>query len=74
MVADKNILSDDMQALLQREAMRQAAGIIARQAEFLAEEMIEGVLYDRGGPNALRLMAGIIRVNGSETFGVVGHA
>lgn len=74
MLVDWNVLSDDMQLLLSREAMRRAAEIIAEQAEALAGEMEEGYLRDRGGPDALRLLAGVVRVNGMSVFGPAGSA
>ncbi len=73
MLADWNILSDDVQLVLSREALRRAAEIIAGQAELLAEEMEAGGLCDRGGPNALRLLAGVVRVNGTDMMGPVGR-
>ena len=74
MLADWNVLSDDLQLVLSREALRRAAEIIAEQAEVLAEEMEIGGLQDRGGPNALRLMAGVVRANGQVALGPVGRA
>ncbi len=71
---DWNVLSDDLQLWLSREALRQAAEIIAGQAELLAGEMETGMLNDRGGPDALRLLAGVVRVNGLDAWGPVGHA
>lgn len=74
MLADWNVLSDDLQLVLSREALRRAAEIIADQAEALAGEMECGGLRDRGGPDALRLLAGVVRVNGQDAFGAVGRA
>jgi hypothetical protein len=74
MLADWNILSDDLQLVLSREALRRAAEIIAEQAEMLATEMEAGCLSDQGGPNALRLLAGVVRVNGHDALGPVGQA
>ena len=74
MLEDWNVLSDDLQLLLTREALRRAAEIIAGQAEALAGEMEGGYLRDRGGPDALRLLAGVVRVNGHMAFGPVGRA
>ena len=71
---DWNVLSDDLQLWLSREALRQAAEIIAGQAELLAGEMETGLLNDRGGPDALRLLAGVVRVNGLDAWGPVGNA
>ncbi len=74
MLADWNVLSDDLQLVLSREALRRAAEIIASQAEALAGEMEGGYLCDRGGPDALRLLAGVVRVNGHLVFGPVGRS
>ena len=73
-LSDWNVLSDDLQLTLSREAMRRAAEIIAGQAELLAGEMENGCLNDRGGPDALRLLAGVVRVNGLDAWGAVGRA
>lgn len=60
---DWTTLSDDAQVHLAREALTRASALIANQAEILAEEMELGHLADRGGPDALRLLAAIIRMN-----------
>jgi hypothetical protein len=72
--ADWNALSDDLQLLLSREAMRRASDTIATQAEMLAGEMEAGGLCDRGGPDALRLFAAVLRATGPHTTQVAGHA
>ncbi len=74
MLADWNVLSDELQLALSREALRRAAEIIACQAETLAGEMERGGLTDRGGPDALRLLAGVVRATEADAFGQVGHA
>jgi hypothetical protein len=74
MLADWNVLSDDLQLTLSREALRRAAEIIARQAEELAFEIEGGGLQDRGGADALRLLASVVRLNGQTVFGPVGRA
>ncbi len=74
MLTDWNVLSDDLQLALSREALRHAAEIIAGQAELLAGEMENGALHDRGGPEALRLLAGVVRVSGTDGLGAVGRA
>jgi len=65
MRADKtngwSILSDEAQLALSREALQQAADTMVGQAESLAEEMRQGTLADRGGPEALTLLAAIVR-------------
>ena len=74
MVREWNLLSDEQQLVLAREALRRAAETIAGQAEVLATEMEEGGLLDRGGPDALRLLANVVRVNGLDALLPVGHA
>lgn len=74
MLNDWNSLSDDLQLMLASQAMAHAVQIIAGQAETLAEEMEAGGLSDRGGPDALRLLAAVVRVAGQETAGPMGHA
>ena len=67
-------LPDDVQLVLSREAMRRAAATLAEHAELLAEEMERGTLSDRGGPDALRLFAAVVRATNDDAFGAVGHA
>lgn len=67
-------LPDDLQLILAREAMLRAAATLADQAELLAIEMEAGALSDRGGPDALRLFAAIIRATNADTMGPVGNA
>ena len=43
-------------------------------AEILAREMEDGALLDRGGPDALRLFAAVVRSTNRDAFGEVGHA
>ena len=74
MLADWNLLSDDLQLTLSREALRHAVDIVANMADALAEEMRSGALADQGGPDALRLLAGLARVHGGESLGPVGRA
>ena len=73
-VLDWNMLTDDVQLWLSREALRRAAETIAGQAEVLAGEMEAGCLTDRGGADALRLLASVVRVTGSDDFTCVGSA
>ena len=71
---DWNTLNDDLQLALSREALRRAAETLAEQAELLATEMEGGVLIDRGGPDALRLFAAVVRTTNQDAFGPMGHA
>ena len=72
--ADWKMLPDEVQLVLSREAMRRAADTLAEHAEMLAAEMEEGALRDRGGPDALRLFAALVRTTPDDGFGQVGHA
>jgi hypothetical protein len=67
-------LNDDQQLALAREALRRAAETLADHAEVLAVEMDQGTLVDRGGPDALRLFAAVIRATNRDAFGPVGQA
>jgi len=74
MLSDWNLLSDDLQLTLSREALVHAAATIASQAEILASEMECGGLADRGGPDALRLLARVVRLSGAADLPPAGHA
>lgn len=71
---DWNHLPEDLQLTLSREALSRAAKTLAAQAEVLAEEMETGGLADRGGPDALRLFAAVVRVGSKEMLASAGHA
>jgi len=66
MLSEWDIIPEDLQLTLTREALRRAADLIAGQAETLASEMASGAIADRGGPEALRLLAAVLRVTGVE--------
>ncbi len=59
-------LSDDLQLALAEQALSRAAETIAGQAESLASEMEAGALADGGGPDALRLLAAVIRATSGQ--------
>ena len=61
MIADWNVLPESLQLYLAQQAFLQATATIAGQAEVLAQEFEDGNLADRGGAEALRLMAAIVR-------------
>lgn len=54
-------LPDEMQVTLAQAALSKASGQIAIQAEVLADEIECGKIADRGGPDALRLLAAVLR-------------
>jgi hypothetical protein len=66
MVPEWDALSEPLQLMLAREAMRRAAETIAGQAEILAGFIENGVLGDRGGPEALRLLAAVVRLSARD--------
>ena len=74
MYFDWNGLSDELQLTLAHEALNRAAASIASQAEVLAEEIECGHLADRGGADALRLFAAMLRVGGRNELAAAGHA
>jgi hypothetical protein len=69
MLTDWSVLSDDVQLVLAREAMIRAAETIAEQAEILALALEDGALQDRGGPDALRLFAAVVRATAEPAGG-----
>lgn len=73
MLPDWNLLSEHLQIVLSREALRHAAETIAEQADVLADEIEAGALTDRGGPDALRLLATIVRMTGRDSLVPAGH-
>lgn len=73
-IGDWNLLSDDLQLALSSLALLRAIDTVARQAELLAGEMEMGILADRGGPDALRLLAAVMREAGRCGPEVVGTA
>ncbi len=71
---DWALLSEPLQLAVAREALMRAAETIAGQAMVLAAEMDDGALPDRGGAEALRLFAAVVRVTGRERNAPAGHA
>ena len=74
MYTEWNCLSDEQQLALSRQALLHAAAAIATQAEVLAEEIEQGSLSDRGGAEALRLFAEVVRVGGQDMLAPAGRA
>ena len=65
---------DDLQLVLARAALDCAATTLAEHAELLALEMEAGTLADRGGPDALRLFANVVRATSLDREPAAGHA
>ncbi len=74
MYPEWNMLSDGLQLTLAREAMHRAAQTIAGQAESLAGEIECGSVGDRGGPEALRLLAALLRLCAQDPIVPCGTA
>jgi hypothetical protein len=71
---DWDALSDAAQLRVAREALLRAADAVAHHAEQLAGEMEAGAISDRGGPEALRLLASMVRLTDRDTRVPAGHA
>jgi hypothetical protein len=71
---DWDELSEDLQISVAREALTRAGTIIAVQAEVLAEEIEQGNVADRGGADALRLLAAILRRFSADPLPPAGMA
>jgi hypothetical protein len=74
MLSNWHQLSDKAQLALTRAALVKAAETLALQAETLAREMEAGRIRDLGGPDALRLFAAVVRINGQDGFATAGNA
>lgn len=74
MFSDWNLLSDKLQLDLSREALTRAVATVAAQAELMAQEIERGGLVDRGGPDALRLFAAVIRATAKDPLMPAGNA
>jgi hypothetical protein len=72
--ADWQTMPEKLQAALAQQAMRQAALIIAEQAELFAVQFQAGLLQDRGAHDALTLFAALLRETTLETLAPVGRA
>ena len=73
MLCEWNVLSEPLQLALSREALHRAGMTIAMQAEALAAEIESGTLVDRGGPDALRLLAAFVRDTSRGVLGPTGR-
>jgi hypothetical protein len=65
--------NDAANAPLDLAVLRRAADTIAGQAEVLAGEMESGAIADCGGPEALRLLAAVVRLGDWTVLPVSGH-
>jgi hypothetical protein len=67
-------ISEDLQLALAKQAMRQAATIIADQADLFAIQFITATLQDRGAADALKLFAALLRETSAECLRPIGNA
>lgn len=67
-------LPEDCRLWLAEGAMRQACVILATKAEGLAHDMECGEIANRGGPDALRLLARLVRVANMQYEPAAGRA
>lgn len=74
MFFDWDALPDDLQLTLSRAALSRAVVTIASQAEEFADEIECGNVSDRGGAEALRLFAAVIRIGTIDELPTVGRA
>ena len=68
------LLSDETQLALAQQAMRQAATIIADQAELFAVQFTTKTLVDRGAADALKLFAVLLRETSADCLRPMGNA
>ncbi len=68
-----NALPDEMQLALSRDALRRATETLVEHAEMLAAEMEHVALHDRGGVDALRLFAAVVRVTNQDGLEAAGR-
>jgi len=73
MLTSWNVLSDDLQLALAQQALLTATETIAAHAETLAQTIEMGELTDRGGADALRLLASVVRATRPPSY-CEGHA
>ena len=70
-----NCLPEPLQMHLAASALRQATESLAVFAERLAGEIESGDLSDEGGPEMLRLFAGLVRAaTGQDAASLAGRA
>ena len=65
---------EDLQILLAQKAMRNAAMIIAEQAELFAMQFTSGTLQDRGSADGLQLFAALLRETTTDMLTPAGTA
>ncbi len=67
-------MPEALQTALAQQALRQAALIVAEQAELFAVQFTAGTLADRGAADGLRLFAALLRETTLETLPAMGSA
>ena len=67
-------LPTDCQLWLAEGAIERASTMLATKAESLAEDIERGEIEDRGGADALRLLARLVRLANLQNQVAEGHA
>lgn len=73
-MTDWDHIAEPLQLQLAQAALREALKNLAAYAEALASEIEAGFMSDRGGQEALRLFANIVRSAHAAEPDSVGHA
>lgn len=73
-MTDWDQLSEPVQLHLAQQALREASNNLAAYADALAGEMERGDMADRGGGDALRLFASLVRSLVIDDMVPAGHA
>ncbi len=73
-MTDWEVLSEPLQLQLAQAALREASKNLAAYADALASEIESGFMADRGGHEALRLFANLVRSAHPPEPECVGHA
>jgi hypothetical protein len=73
-VSEWHGISEELQLALAKQAMRQAAAIIADQADLFAVQFTTATLQDRGAADALKLFAVLLRETSAECLRPLGNA
>ena len=68
MLSHCELIPEDLQIRVAHDALLRAVEMIVGQAEMLAHEIEVGSLPDRGGAEALRLLAAVARADRHAVF------
>jgi hypothetical protein len=73
MLADWHYLSNETRFMLARAVMQRAIECVLAQALSLAQEIEAGMVPDRGGPDALRMLVEVVRESEQDPLPTAGH-